>query len=210
MKNVFLKSTIILIIGGIITKILSFFVRIVYTRLIGVEGVSLYSLTLPTYSLLITIAQLSLPTTISKLVAENKNNNLKIVSNATYIILFINTIVMIIMLLSSKYIAINLLHEEKTYILLISMSLTFPIISISSIIKGYFYGKQNVIPNVVSNIVEEIVRITLIIIIIPILLKKSVELAAASLFIITFIEEVISIIVNLLFLPKYIKINKKK
>ena len=176
MKNVFLKSTIILIIGGIITKILSFFVRIVYTRLIGVEGVSLYSLTLPTYSLLITIAQLSLPTTISKLVAENKNNNLKIVSNATYIILFINTIVMIIMLLSSKYIAINLLHEEKTYILLISMSLTFPIISISSIIKGYFYGKQNVIPNVVSNIVEEIVRITLIIIIIQILLKKSVEL----------------------------------
>ena len=43
-KNKFIKSTIILIIGGIITKILGFFIRIIYTRIVGTEVIGLYSL----------------------------------------------------------------------------------------------------------------------------------------------------------------------
>jgi len=76
-KNLFIKSTIILILGGIITKILGFIIRIIYTRIVGAEIIGLYSLVTPTYSLLITIAMLALPTTISKLVAENKHNTTK-------------------------------------------------------------------------------------------------------------------------------------
>ena len=67
-KNIFIKSTIILILGGIVTKILGFVIRIAYTRIVGTEVIGLYSLVTPTYSLLITIATLALPTTISKLI----------------------------------------------------------------------------------------------------------------------------------------------
>lgn len=207
-KNLFLKSTIILILGGIVTKILGFIIRIIYTRIVGTEVISLYSLVMPTYSLLITIASLALPTTISKLIAEGKGNNLRIISTSTILILIINFFVVIFMLLSSKFIAINLLHEERCFLLLIAMTLTFPIISISSIIKGYFYGKQNMIPNVVSNIIEEIIRGLLIYLFVPSLMLKSEILAALSLFVITFIEELVSIFINLLFLPKHIKIKK--
>ncbi len=207
-NNIFLKSTIILIIGGIITKILGFIVRLIYARLVTSKVLGLYSIVMPTYSLLITIGTFALPTTVSKLVAERSNNNTRIITTSTFLIMMINILVIIIMLFSSKFIAINLLHEENTYFLLISMTLTYPIISISSIIKGYYYGKQNMIPNVVSNIIEEIVRITLIIILVPIMMKKNEILAASILFYITFVEEVISIFVNLLFLPKNIKIKK--
>jgi len=157
-KNLFIKSTIILILGGIITKILGFIIRIIYTRIVGAEVIGLYSLVTPTYSLLITIATLALPTTVSKLVAENKHNTSKIISTSTILIMSINIIVIIFMLFSAKFIANNLLHEERCYILIIAMTFTFPIISISSIIKGYYYGKQNMIPNVVSNIIEQIIR----------------------------------------------------
>lgn len=207
-QNIFIKSTIILIIGGIITKILGFITRIIYTRIVGEEIVGLYSLVMPTYSLLITIATLSLTTAISKLIAEKKDNNIRIISSSILIILIINTIIILIVLISSKFIAINLLHEPRCKYLIIAMSLTLPIISISGIIKGYFYGKQKMIPNVVSNIIEEITKCLLIIIIIPPLMKKNTILAACSLFLISFIEEVISIIINLLFIPKHIKINK--
>ena len=98
---------------------------------------------MPTYSLLITIATLALPTTISKLVAERKKRSAKILSNAVILIMTINIIVVIIMLLAAKFIASSLLHEPDSYLILISAILTFPIISISSIIKGYYYGKQN-------------------------------------------------------------------
>jgi len=207
-KNIFIKSTIILILGGIVTKILGFIIRIIYTRIVGPEVIGLYSLVTPTYSLLITIATLALPTTISKLVAENKNNNIKIISTATILIMLINFIVVIFMILSAKFIAINLLHEERCYLLIIAMSFTFPIISISSIIKGYFYGKQNMIPNVVSNIIEQLIRGLLIYIFVPLIIEKSEILAACSLFLFSFIEELISIIINLLFLPRNIKIKK--
>lgn len=207
-NNIFIKSTFILIIGGIFTKIFGFIIRIIYTRMVGEEVLGLYSLVMPTYSLLITIATLALPTAISKLIAEGKHNSLKIITTSTIMILFINFIVVIIMLLSSKFIAIYLLKEERCFLLLISMSLTFPIISISSIIKGYYYGKQNMIPNVVSNIIEQIIRGTLIYLFVPVIMKKSEILAACSLFLFSFIEELVSIIVNLLFLPKHIKINK--
>lgn len=208
-KNLFIKSTIILILGGIITKILGFIIRIIYTRIVGAEVIGLYSLVTPTYSLLITIATLALPTTISKLIAENKHNNLKIISTSTILIMIINFFVVLFMLLSAKFIANNLLHEERCYLLIISMALTFPIISISSIIKGYFYGKQNMIPNVVSNILEQIIRGVLIYIFVPIIMEKSEILAACSLFLFSFIEELVSIIINLLFLPKKIKIKKQ-
>ncbi len=207
-KNIFIKSTLILILGGIITKILAFIIRIIYTRIVGAEVLGLYSLVTPTYSLLITIATLALPTTISKLIAENKHNNLKIISTSTILIMAINFVVVLFMLFSAKFIAVNLLHEERCYLLIIAMSLTFPIISISCIIKGYFYGKQNMVPNVVSNIIEELVRGTLIYLFVPTIMAKSEILAAASLFIISFFEEVVSIFVNLLFLPKHIKIRK--
>lgn len=208
-KNLFIKSTIILILGGIITKILGFVIRIIYTRFVGPEVIGLYSLVTPTYSLLITIATLALPTTISKLIAENKHNNLKIITTSSLLIIIINFIVVLLMLLFAKFIAINLLHEERCYLLIISMTLTFPIISISSIIKGYFYGKQNMIPNVVSNIIEQLIRGILIYIFVPIIMKKSEILAACSLFLFSFFEELVSIFINLLFIPQKIKIKKQ-
>ncbi len=208
-KNLFIKSTLILTISGIITKILGFIIRVITTRIVGTEVISLYSIVIPTYSLLITIATLALPTTISKLVAENKKKSSKILSNSLLIITIINIIVVSIMLLSSRFISNNLLHEPKCFLILISATLTFPIVSISSIIKGYFYGKMNMLPNAISNIVEQIVRYILITLIVPKCILINDVIAASSLFIISLFTEVVSIIVNLLFLPKKINIKKE-
>ena len=78
MKDKFIKSTIILIIGGFITKILSLVIRIIITRYIGTYAIGLFMMIMPTFSFFITICTLSLPLAISKLVSENKRNNKKI------------------------------------------------------------------------------------------------------------------------------------
>jgi len=89
-RNVFIESTFILIISGFFTKIIGFIIRIVYTRIIGPYGISLYSIAMPTYSLLLTIATLAIPISISKLVAEAKGRAIRILTSATLIILVIN------------------------------------------------------------------------------------------------------------------------
>ena len=66
MKSHFIKSTFILLIGGFITKVISMVIKIIISRLLGTEGIGIYMLISPTFMLLISLASLGLPVTISK------------------------------------------------------------------------------------------------------------------------------------------------
>jgi len=195
--------------GGFITKILGFIIKVVYTRIVGNVGVSLYSIVMPTYSLLITIASLSLPIAISKLIAEHKNSSKKILISSTFIILLVNVALITITLSSARFIATTLLQNDETYYLIIAMSATLPFISISSVIKGYFFGKQEMLPSTISNIFEQIARLLLIYLVLPKLMATSVLLAVIFLILLNVISEIISIIVLLFFLPRNIKLKKR-
>src|SRR5574344_1589564 len=136
--NKFLQSTFILIIGGLITKILGFMIKIMYTRAIGPDGISLYALIMPTYSLMVTVANFGMPVAISKLVSENKICSQKILSQALYILLFTNILIMFLLILSSNFIATVLLKTPATGVLIIGASLSMPNMAIACILKGYY------------------------------------------------------------------------
>ena len=208
MKNKFLQATFILMIGGLITKLLGFAIRIIYTRMVGSDAINLYSLVMPTYSLLLTIATLSLPVVISKLISEQKTKSIKIISSATIITLILNSIVIILIYFTKDFIAGTLLNDKRASVLLMSMALTFPFVSISSILKGYFYGKQKMIPHTISNIIEQIVRVILIFLIIPTLVNKGIVYSVMGLILISIASELASILTFLFFLPKKFKITK--
>ena len=207
-KNKFVVATLILIIGGFITKILSMVIKIVMTRLVGTEGIGLYMLINPTFMLFIAICTLGMPTAISKLVSEDKRNNKKLVFSAVAIAIIINILIMLTILISGRFIADNLLHEPRSYYSIIAIGLVLPFISISSILRGYFFGKQKMIPHVVSNITEDITRLISIILFTPLFLMKGLEYAVAFLILSNIISELTSIIILFFFLPKNFKLNK--
>lgn len=66
-----------------------------------------------------------------------------------------------IILFIAKYLANNLLHKNSIYYPLIAIGSTLPFITLSSIIKGYFFGKEKVFPITLSNIIEQIARLLL-------------------------------------------------
>ena len=208
-KNKFIVSTLTLIIGGMLTKLLGFIIKVIYTRILPEYAISLYMLVMPTYSLLITTASLALPIAISKLVAEGKNS-IKLATNTTIIIIIVNIIIIIGMILSSKFIATNLLNEPKCMYLLIACSLTLPFISISSLIKGYFFGKQKVYPYAISNVLEQVIRLTIIYLVLPILINKNIMYAVIGLILLSIISEISSIIIFIFFMPKRFTITKKE
>lgn len=208
-KESFIKSTIILIIGGFITKILGMIIKIVNTRLLGINGIALYMLIFPTFSLFMSLSQFSLPISISKLVSEDKYNNKNLVFSSIPIILIFDLILIIIILLSGKFIAINLLKDSRCYLPIICISLVLPFEAISNMLRGYMFGKQRMLPHVVSHVLEQIIRLILTIIIIPSLLEKSLIYAVSFLILVNMISEASSIIIILLFLPTNIIIRKK-
>jgi stage V sporulation protein B len=209
MKNKFITSTIILILGGFITKILGFIIKIIYTRIITEEGVSLYAIIMPTYSLLITLATMAMPLSISKLVSEGKQKSINIITSSIAIMVIVNTLIITIMFLLSKYIAYDLLKNKESYILLLACTITLPFISLSSIIKGYFFGKQKMLPYAISNSIEQVVRLILIILFLPKFIKKGILVGVTAFILLSIISEISSIIVLLYFIPKNTIILKK-
>ena len=207
-KSNFFKLTLMLVIGGFITKILGMIIKIVTTRYIGAMGMGIYMLIMPTYSLLIAISGLGFPVAISKLVAEEKYNNKNIVLGLIPISLILDFTIMILLFIFSKYISTNLLHESRTYYGLISIGFILPFISISSILRAYFFGKTYMFPHVLSNVLEDVIRLILIILFLPNIYNNSIEYAVAFLFLISIVSELSSIIIFMLFLPKKIKISK--
>lgn len=203
-KNLFIKSTLILILSGFLTKMLGFIIKVVYTRIIGEYGISLFTIATPTYSLLLTISTLAIPISISKLVSENKGRSIRILTSATFLILSINFLLILIIFLTKDFIATNLLKEPLASPILMAFALTLPFVSISAVLKGYFAGKQNMVPHATSNILEQIVRLIIIVTILPILMKKTVMYAVLGLILLTILSEISSIIVFLFFLPKHI------
>ena len=177
--------------------------------MVGSDAINLYSLVMPTYSLLLTIATLSLPVVISKLISEHKTRSIKILSSATIITLLLNFLVIVVIYFTKDFIATTLLHDERCSVLLMAMALTFPFVSLSSILKGYFYGKQKMVPHTISNIIEQIVRMVLIFLIIPKLVEQNIVYAVMGLILISIASELSSIITFLLFLPKKFKITKQ-
>ena len=208
-SNAFIKSTITLIISGLLTKVIGFVIRIVYTRIIGPYGISLYTIATPTYSLLLTIATLAIPISISKLVAEAKGRSIRILTSAAALILSINACLIVIILLTHDFIATTLLKEPLAGPILVAFVLTLPFVSISSVLKGYFAGKQNMVPHATSNIIEQIIRLIIIIIVLPILMDKGVIYAVIGLILLTIISEFSSIIVFFFFLPKRINLHTR-
>ncbi len=207
-NNKFVMGTIILLIGSLLTKSLGFIIKIIYTRIIGSTGISLYSIITPTYSLLLTISMFSLPLSISKLVSENKTKTKNIFLSIYPVILLLNIITIVLVILISPFIADKLLHQPSTKIFLIAISLTLPFVSLSSLIKGYFFGKQRMSPYAISNVLEQIIRLILIIIILPKLMIINVNIAILGLILLTIISELSSIVIFMLFLPKKFTINK--
>lgn len=208
-KSKFVKSTLILIIGGFITKILGMIIKIVMTRLVGTEGIGLYMMISPTFMLLITLAQLGFPIAISKLVAEDRGNNKNIVFSIIPISIIINIIIIVFLLFFSGFLATTLLKDPNLKIPLLCVGLVLPFISISSILRSYFFGKQKMIPHVVSNVTEDIIRLITLIIGIPIFLAKGIYSAISFIVLSNIFSEITSIVVLFIFLPKNFNLTKK-
>lgn len=209
MKNKFIKSIILLTIGSLITKVISMFIKIVLARILKPEGMGLYMMIMPTFTLLMALAGLGFPVAISKLVSEDTKNNKNLVFSLIPIVLILNLTIIFFLLIASKYISINLLNEKRCYLGLVSIGFVLPFISISSILRGYFFGKQKMFPHVLSNITEDLVRLIILVIFLPNIIKKGLEYAIAFVVLVNIISEFTSIVILLFFIPKNFKLKKK-
>jgi len=183
-KKSFVGSAIVLMVAGFVVKILGFVYRIYLSNLIGAEGMGLFQLISPIYSLVILTLTSGISIAVSKMVAEEvakkHSINLKrITSCALFIVISGGIVVSVFMFVFIDSIVNVVLKDTRTYYSMILLIPCIPIIAAASALKGYFYGVQEVVPTAFSQIAEQVVRITLVLTMAGYFLNIGLEYACA-------------------------------
>lgn len=184
-KQTFIQGTLILLFAGIINRMLGFIPRIALPRIIGAEGVGLYQLGYPFFIVLVTVITGGLPLAIAKMVAEAEGENRpeqsrKILHTGLAISLTLGIFFTIVALLSASWVSSVILTDPRVYYTFVSMTPMIGIVAVSSIYRGYFQGRQNMLPSAFSSVLESVIRIFFMLWFSWLLLPKGIAFAAAG------------------------------
>ncbi|GIO87945.1 stage V sporulation protein B [Paenibacillus faecis] len=184
-KQTFIQGTMILLAASIVNRILGFIPRILLPRVIGAEGVGLYQLGYPFFLVIVTLIAGGIPLAVAKLVAEAESagtpERSKAILRTSLIFatgagLFFTVLCVALAPLVTRYI----LTDPRVYQTFLAMSPMIVIVAVSSVFRGYFQGKQDMIPSAVSSILETVARIICVLWFSFLLLPMGVEYAAAG------------------------------
>ena len=75
MKHNIYKSAAQVTVLSTVEKALSFFYRIILSRIIGAEGIGIYQICLSVFAVFLTAASSGVPVTVSRLIAKSNANN---------------------------------------------------------------------------------------------------------------------------------------
>lgn len=184
-RQSFIKGTMILLAAGIINRLLGFIPRITLPRIIGAEGVGLYQLAYPFLTVILTIITGGIPLAIAKLVAaaesEGDGRRVKrILTVSLSFVIGISLLFTVLCVVMAPWITQNILTDQRVYYSFLSMSPMIVLIGVSSVLRGYFQGKLDMIPTALSQVVETLVRIVAVLLLAYLMLPYGLEYAAAG------------------------------
>ncbi|MFD1177068.1 stage V sporulation protein B [Paenibacillus puldeungensis] len=184
-KQTFIQGTMILLVAGIVNRILGFIPRILLPRVIGAEGVGLYQLGYPFFLVIVTIITGGIPLAVAKLVAEAESSGQPAKSTSILRTSLVFTtaagfLFTFLCLFGAPWVSRYILTDSRVYHTFIAMSPMIVIVAVSSVYRGYFQGKQDMIPSAVSSILETLVRILCVLWFSYLLLPMGITYAAAG------------------------------
>lgn len=176
-KQAILRGTLILTIAGLISRILGFFYRIFLSRTFGAEGVGLYQLIFPIFTICFSITTAGIETAISRTVANRSSlrkekESINILLAGILCSLILSFLCIFIIIRNSYFIANVLLGDSRCEPLLKILVFTLPFSSIHNCIAGYYYGKkQSKIP-AICQLIEQTLRISIVFVLYYIFTEK--------------------------------------
>ena len=161
----FFSGVAALAISTFIVKVIGLFYKIPMMAYLGAEGMGYFNSAYDIYSLFFVISTTGIPVAISILVSENMaqrrmRNVKRIFTISIYILGAIGLIGTLAMGLFHRQLA-QLINNEGATLCILAISPTVLMICISSAVRGYFQGNQNMIPTAVSQVIEALCKLLL-------------------------------------------------
>lgn len=164
MKNTFLRGTLILTIAGLISRFMGFFYRIFLANTIGAEGMGIYQLIFPIYSVCFSLCASGIETAISKLTAAKialgkPDEASSIFKTGLFMTLTLSLCCSYIVFRYADLLAAVFLKEPRCSPLLKTLAATIPFGTIQSCICGYYFGTHKALVPSLAQLIEQIFRI---------------------------------------------------
>lgn len=161
-RNIFIGASI-LAFAGIFSRAIGAIYKIPLTNILGANGMGVYYLVFPFYSLLLVLSSSGIGTAVSTLIAKERAQNCRkneiiIFKVALLYSLVLSLIGAVIMVLLSKHISFlqGNINANLGYIA-IAPALVFS--SIIAIVRAFFQGLENMFPTSFSFVIEQAVKV---------------------------------------------------
>ncbi|MGE7879974.1 putative polysaccharide biosynthesis protein [Peribacillus muralis] len=167
-SNELFRGALILSAAAIIVKVLSAAYRIPYQNIAGDIGFYIYQQVYPFYGVALTLSTLGFPVVISKLIAERETSKndfaIKDILVSSFLVLSsIGIIMFAVLFLGADWIA-GLMEDPKLSSLLKIIAFSYLLMPISSVLRGYFQGINDMFPTASSQVAEQFIRVLTILV----------------------------------------------
>ncbi|MFD1736906.1 oligosaccharide flippase family protein [Bacillus salitolerans] len=166
-KQTFWHGALLLTIAGVITKILSAAYRVPYQNIAGDIGFYIYQQVYPFLGIVLALSLYGFPVMISKMISENGENDQKetpILALSFLTISFFSVIVFLGLYGFAELIA-NLMGDIELKMPIRMASFTFLLLPVISVLRGFYQGKENMLPTAISQVMEQSMRVSTILIV---------------------------------------------
>lgn len=175
----FVRGAFILMLFGIASKILGAIYRIPLTSIITPEGMGLYQMVFPVYSLMLTISSSGIPSSISKLIAEaNAKRQYKQSSKImkiSFLLLFAFSVICALIVVFCAGFFAEFQGNKTARICYLGLAPAIVFVGIVSGFRGYFQGLQKMLPTAISGFVEQLFKLVFGLFFATLFLSKGVE-----------------------------------
>ncbi len=162
-SNNFLVQGSILAAASIIVRLIGLFYRIPLTNIIGDEGIGYYSNAFAIYNIALILSSYSLPLAVSKLVAaravrKQYRNSYRIFLCAMCFAIVIGTAASLIIYFGADLLAVAVYKSPRSAIPLRILAPTIFVFAVMGVLRGFYQGKNTMLPTSISQILEQVVN----------------------------------------------------
>ena len=178
-KMAFITGTLLLTSTGFICRILGFFYRIFMSRTIGAEGLGIYNMVHPIFSICFAVCAGSIQTALSQYVAANQTRGKAVFRTGLVIAMGMSFLLAWGIYGNAGFLAEKLLLEPRCAPYLPVMAVSVPFAALHACINGYYYGMQKARVPAFSQVAEQVIRMGAVFLIASIWLESGRQITVS-------------------------------
>ncbi len=162
-SNHYLVQGTILAAASLLVRFIGLIYRIPMNSIVGDEGMGYYSVAFDLYNIALILSSYSLPMAVSKLVAtrgskKEYRNSYRIFLCSMCFALIIGLAASCILFFGADFFAAVIINNENVALPLKVLAPTIFVFSVMGVLRGFFQGKNTMVPTAVSQVLEQIVN----------------------------------------------------